>query len=340
MTPSAPSEAAADHRPAHSFAKPDINIRDMTPSARPFVVSGLVQPIPSLILSNDCPSLLCQQAVVVDHPPTPKNISVEVRRYGHKRVFIFDDHATAIKPWAQLRAEAGHPLFLLTLDHHTDTHPAFYRQAYGAHTMAFPFDALRRHWIAELDFADPASVEVAVQRLRHDEHISAALNVKIFAAALVVAIDGTSPTYSLEYEYARRTGQPLPPRPHRYHIPDPKIFRLGTQSELMEFPERVIGSRFLAKTLAEADNIMSVLGRGKLFDEDYILDIDLDYFTSPAALQPTQKRVFHRLLTDARAITIAREPGFVRDLSYGTLTVDSCFQLLESHLIGALGDRL
>lgn len=275
---------------------------------------------------------------LADRPRPPKDTAVGNRQYGEKRVYIFDDHATALKPWAITRQTVGSPLYLLTFDYHTDTHPAFFHQAYFAASHEDTRWELQNQWLAETDPADLASIESAVQRSKHDEHIAVAVGAGILAAALVVSINGAGPTHSLEYLANRQYGS-IPPRPHHYELPDPLIFHLDTQWELQNNPEWAIGSRFLNKVLREADDMMAAMGHGPLLDADYLLDIDLDYFTSPVSLEPKQSGTFYRLLRNARAITIAREPRCVSSCSNYTMTAENSLARLEQHLEKALGAR-
>ena len=49
---------------------------------------------------------------------------MDKREVNGKSVYIFVSHNQALEPWAELKANHDE-LNLITLDHHTDTNPAF-----------------------------------------------------------------------------------------------------------------------------------------------------------------------------------------------------------------------
>ena len=55
----------------------------------------------------------------------PQSVEMTELRLGSCRVYEVEDHHHVLLPWAKERARLGVPLHILTLDHHTDTLPAF-----------------------------------------------------------------------------------------------------------------------------------------------------------------------------------------------------------------------
>ncbi len=53
-----------------------------------------------------------------------------VERIENKEIYIVEKHHQVLLPWTQLRRKIKEPPFLLTFDHHTDTHDAFIFYAY------------------------------------------------------------------------------------------------------------------------------------------------------------------------------------------------------------------
>lgn len=88
---------------------------------------------------------------------------------GGKTVFLVEDHHHALLPWREIRNELGVPPHILTLDHHTDTLPAF------------------SHWNEVNGGCHPVriSVEEALPDLRHDEHFDFAVRNNIIRSATI-----------------------------------------------------------------------------------------------------------------------------------------------------------
>lgn len=95
---------------------------------------------------------------------------VESMRIGTKPVCIVEDHHHALLPWRAIRQKLGVPPHVLTLDHHTDTLPAFthFNEVNGAgrHPLNIP-------------------VEEALDDLRHDEHFDFAVRNGIIRSAVI-----------------------------------------------------------------------------------------------------------------------------------------------------------
>lgn len=83
-----------------------------------------------------------------------------------KKVNIVEDHHFALFPWAEAAAQLPEPLFILTLDHHTDTLPAFthYKEVNNGKTHKLLYN-----------WKEPAELGEALEEMRHDEHFDFAV---------------------------------------------------------------------------------------------------------------------------------------------------------------------
>ena len=88
-------------------------------------------------------------------------------------------HHEVLRAWCRHRREVEFPPVAVTFDHHTDTLPAFSRAASS--------EAERESWITEFDWRSAVSVETALQRLRHDEHLDLALRGGVISGSIVIA---------------------------------------------------------------------------------------------------------------------------------------------------------
>lgn len=88
---------------------------------------------------------------------------------GGKLVYLVEDHHHALFPWREICRNLGTPPHVLTLDHHTDTLPAF------------------THWNEVNGYQHPlhVSVENALPDLRHDEHFDFAVRNGIIRSATI-----------------------------------------------------------------------------------------------------------------------------------------------------------
>lgn len=94
---------------------------------------------------------------------------VQKKTIGKTPVYLVEDHHHALVPWREICRELGTQPHVLTLDHHTDTLPAFthYNEVHGIrHPLRIP-------------------VEEALDDLRHDEHFDFAVRNDLIRSATI-----------------------------------------------------------------------------------------------------------------------------------------------------------
>ena len=125
-----------------------------------------------------------------------------------------DDHHKALAAWGLTRRTLGNAPNLITIDHHTDTHEAFFRHAYWEREKkrTADADALRAQLVSQIDYASDASVEAAVSKLKHDEHISAATGSHILDNAFCIQLSDSGGYQSVEEEAASKLRAQWPPQ--------------------------------------------------------------------------------------------------------------------------------
>lgn len=255
-----------------------------------------------------------------------------------KDVFIVEDHHHALVPWSRVRAMHEKAPILISLDHHTDSRPAYLSHMYltpGEDNVNN--EALREQLASKLDYSKEASVEAAIQRLRHDEHIHAATLSDIICMAFVIQLMDSSGTESEErkqymeerfgngFPWNNEIEEPKPP--FTYKVPDNKIFIIPTlcmpwcermphddicQKELFD---SVLEDAFLMEKIREGNEMAAFANIDDIEKQNYVLDIDLDYFHTRKAVDPDTREVFLRLVRNANSITIAMEPSCVENLA-------------------------
>ncbi|MBO5762477.1 MAG: UPF0489 family protein [Lentisphaeria bacterium] len=207
------------------------------------------------------------------------SISVEQRLIRGKKIFLVEDHHHVLLPWAELRRRSGQAFTTLTLDHHTDTLPAFthYAEVHAEPGAFFP-----------ADFNKEAEIRQRLSLLRHDEHIDFATRTGIVDQAYLF----THVNFSISTN----------PAIHIYHeFPgeDPAL--------LEQYYAQALETPFLRHLFDLAAMEFPPAG--------FVLDIDLDYFKTPRSVAPEDPGVFYELIRRAQAITISRETDWVRLLN-------------------------
>lgn len=288
---------------------------------------------------------------------------------GAKGVYSFEKHHCAMLPWHELRQNYGHPLRLLTLDYHTDTMIAFRgfacRQIGGLNNPdENEWRRISQQAVADICLGDTESINQAVTRLRFDEHIDAALKSGILDLAFVISHEDDGHIVSNEQRMLNEQNReqmtirtngnvivipnPLPKvsPPFNYSIPKNGIIILENNydypwlvhdDEQRGYKDAVIESRFLSERLTYIDDICRTGGTARLFDDPFILDIDLDYFNTQKSIAPDETSVFYELIRHAVAITIARESGCVQScqIEGEGLTSEYLEQALKLHIQNA-----
>lgn len=270
---------------------------------------------------------------------------------GGKSVYVFEDHATALLAWSEVRMGMNELPFLLTLDHHTDTRSAF---------LAWTLQRARRSASRRLKGLHPANrrrLEEVLPDLRHDEHIDAAIQIGALRGAFVIAHEAHQTPRGEQGPRQAKTAQEwiemLTRREDNdtpYLPPPSRIFKIKAacstacprQSPTVECWDQncdcALETTCLGEKLAIADEMGMALGIERLVDAPYVLDVDLDYFHTWRSLHPHDPSVFYDLIRGAQAVTIATEPGCVAELWLDDQPLDDrrMLNLLLGHIEAAM----
>jgi hypothetical protein len=283
---------------------------------------------------------------------------MERREIGGKSVYIFEPHNVAFAAWAEIRAHHDSDLILISLDHHTDTANAFRKSDFvhdgrGRITEDI-IEARIQGRISQVDWRDSSSVDKAVSELRNDEQIDAAIRVGLFSFAF--CINHHDETRSIEVKQWledrgwQRPGMKCPEPPFTYEVPNNRAFEIRGTCDVLGCEkkphnddcykyasENAIESAMLKRLIETANNMARFAGIEDITKIPYVLDIDLDYFKSIKSLSPDDASVFHGLIRNAVAITIATEPDYVHDLRLDDeLTSEYALEQVYQHITQAM----
>ena len=213
------------------------------------------------------------------------------------RTVIVESHHRVLSSWAEYRKALARAPRLLTLDHHTDTSAPFRNRLKG-HA---DFEQVQLQWLSDIDFKRPQTVDEAIQRLSHDEHITTAIRSDIISSALVVAHNAMD-TDAAIYE--------------RHRIICHSVARSASSKFVTRKEcDEVIESSFLDSAIMSFDQALSRKAEPLLREEPYILDIDLDYFNTRKSIAPVCAKTLRVLAQSAGLITVATEPEHVQSCS-------------------------
>lgn len=239
---------------------------------------------------------------------------------GGKTVYIVEEHHHALIPWGIERRTAAQPPVLITFDYHTDTRPAFLHYAFLASDEDEQKAAILRNAMASAVNYNSNELHEHVVKLRNDEHIECAIKAGIISKAFVFTFEGNTTWSVQESRYWEddspqgviRRAKTLPPEPpYTYDEPANKIFIIKTGGSGTESANRIINTGFLANKLAVAVPMAASAGINNLLEHPFILDIDLDYFTTKRSICPDDASLFYAFIRKSQFITIAKEPDFV-----------------------------
>ena len=260
-----------------------------------------------------------------------------------KPVYVVKNHAHAFKAWAAIKKITGFKPLLITFDHHTDTRLAFIKYICNTYGDKYTVPdhrtiiGLSSQYIAKFNINGEEIIKEFSENLSNDEQIDAAIKCDLLSYAFVFQNGGCNQcthsreeiTYSEKYLNGFcnwKTSRPAALNPLTkkltYNIPENNIFIIPSDCSCKKtchddecqrstydicIDDDWLESRlFIANSMADSSiNIKDII------KENYILDIDLDYFHTVQSIDPQKLSIFYKLILNSIAISIATEPSCV-----------------------------
>ncbi len=271
-----------------------------------------------------------------------------------KRVYTFDDHATAFEIWATERSNTQQPLRVISFDYHTDARSAFHMEfSQIPESENISYAEYAGEILNKFNYRNHETVVKVKSHLKHDEHIDAAIRTEIVDVAFVISRECTGTPSHQELFYLAQQQQcmltkalgyvasepTMPVRPYTYSVPANRIFLVEAKcpSECIKRPhdddcfriscDLAIEADYLIERLRNVEEMGVAVSKSNVLREPYILDIDLDYFQTEQSVNPHDPTQFHAIIQRASAITIALEPSCVRALRLNGENITSDFLL-------------
>ena len=211
-----------------------------------------------------------------------------------EKIHIVSSHNEVLLPWAEFRLKRKdpEPPSVLVLDHHTDVMPSFRDEN----------AAIEKDCWKDLSF-----MEETVKKLKHDEHFHFAVVSHLVKECRISAcVNGTPPAHeALQIHWDERWED---------------------ENKVFADPEKY---RFLADSVLESAYLEARFGKN--LPEEFILDIDCDYFATIKSLTPKDRSYFDKMVSSASLITVSREKEWVRLLRFpgeDLLTADKIIEML------------
>ncbi len=235
--------------------------------------------------------------VMASNNINPKCVSLRA-----KKIVVVDDHQYVLLAWAELFKKTQKAHTLVSIDYHPDTNPSFWLYAFQK-AMAIDPDReaslvpiFQQKLMASIDPLDIKSVERVMEKMRNDEHINTAMNLGYLKNYHMI---------NCMEKHQYETGHHYLVANENFGSLDDKMFK---------------DAGFSVKSIEK---------------EAYILDIDLDYFSSRESFQYQSEKsiVFKKLVLGASLITIARSVTYFDYLKKDDFSIAEC----EDNLITLIG---
>jgi hypothetical protein len=208
--------------------------------------------------------------------------AVKEEKIDGKPVYVFEDHATALVAWSRIARGLPQTPYLISLDQHLDTRPAFNSFLRSTPRGRDNFAAESKRLVSLIKLDSESEAKASLRHLDNDEHIEAAIRAGFLSFAFALSPQAAGKSFCPESS---------------------RIFEMKLGDGEGSIEASVLAS--------EVQWIHSVLETFGLERAEMILDIDLDFFESLRAVEPKDPSSFFALVRQAVAVTVALEPAYV-----------------------------
>lgn len=220
-----------------------------------------------------------------------------------KNIYTFSNHAHALLAWYDVWvSNENKPLNLITFDNHTDTYMPILRHVTPAVPGAL-YGASKAREILNPIKSKPSREAIAALCVNNDEHITTALYLNLIKEAFICCAssgtngEGQEKDIKAIYNHIHYMDEVYNPNNNLKTLPVKANINYLTSSQRQNISD---------------DTINLLISQGVDTKDDYILDIDLDYFTNIRVLKERNDfSEFKKLVKKSRAITIATEEVYV-----------------------------
>lgn len=231
---------------------------------------------------------------------------------NQKSVYIVESHNQVLEAWESCPHQN-----VFSLDFHTDTREAFHNYSYwraDSEVKSGKYQNLeeRKKELTDQKISQYLEKKISIKgvndNLKHDEHMDFAVRTEMIETAFILStnrnVTSSNPNVHIVCGSDKYRGQRIieyspsciPACPKETHDQECRILRADSCLE----------DSFLEDALTRAESFKDS------FFNNYILDLDCDYFNTEKSLYPEKMEIFRRLILNASLITIALEPACVK----------------------------
>jgi hypothetical protein len=229
-----------------------------------------------------------------------------------KNIYIVESHNQVLEAW-----ETCKHLNVFSLDYHTDTKEAFHTYSYWRADSEIKSGEqrnfeVRKQELTEMKMSQYQKKQSTIKKinnnLRHDEHIDFAVKTNMVNTAFILS-KNKNPRSSNPRVYL--ADGPEPYKNQRIIEYSPSCIPSCPKESHDEMCHR-IRADYSLEDLVLQDAIDQAKFLIPSFFDNFILDIDCDYFNTKKSLYPEDFTCFKSLIRQSEFITIALEPECVK----------------------------
>lgn len=251
-----------------------------------------------------------------------------------KQIITVENHHEVLDAWSRENKQN-----VITLDYHTDSHPAFLNSSYHRATATLKetnpqFQSLQKKITIEAfsEYMRTQDITLAIAQLKHDEHIDFATTVEIINKSFCLAKhDGNNSNINNNIFNIEKNS---------FAYNNQKIIEYTPTCTptCTRTPHNDYCTIDIARDSVSNAVLNDAITRFKQIEPNllnqYILDIDCDYFTSTDSLldiKSPELTVFKKMIAGATIITIAKESRCVEAcrIEYDTVTSEEIYSWLN-----------
>jgi hypothetical protein len=218
--------------------------------------------------------------------------SLRILKIKDKTIYIVDKHQYMLPLWGSLSIENDKSYVLVSIDYHPDTNPPFYQESL--------YDAIKKDDIN----AESLAKKIIIRKIEKIDRDNIENLVKI--SDRLSNDEHINTALSLNYlsDY------------HMINCMDKHKYEKGTHYKVSKEYFSLLEDKMFESINFSIPN------------QEFILDIDLDYFSKKNSFNPANNNIIKMLIKKSKIITIARSKKYFEYLKDDDFNINECENLI------------